>query len=400
MKKYERIISIIKKESPLLKMIEYGMKPEEIKEAVIESLEPYFDNKDVLEQLAIEALIPESINLLKLQKDKWFFGKFENCLATYRLAKNKDPQSCFKSCALWQPQIFQSLSEYWSILNLEVDKSNLEIEEFLHECLRNIGDIIEGLIKPYLKILLHQIMIASGIKTVLGDIDSLTIGTIVSKLIQKSEYGDLFMPPPWNIKLNHWRNIAYHHSAKIENSEIIVWYGTAPNTKEVQLSKRELLQVVQTAFNVYMTIRLAHTLFFVDNLREINRYSPTVEVRDEAEFTCFATGLASQGFEIVEFKKNDDEAKLVVKDVSNLNPDQRRLHASQFLFPLWLFTKSKQVTVEYREKDNTPNLLISVNSTICEKIYNQEVEPLVLARMMKMIDLKTNKVIPTMKNNK
>ncbi len=85
-------------------------------------------------------------------------------------------------------------------------------------------------------------------------------------------------------------------------------------------------------------------------------------------------GLASQGFEVVEYKKSSDEAKLVVKDVSNLNPDKRRLHASQFLFPLWLLTRSKGVIIEYREKNNTPNLLLSINSTTCEKIYNGELE--------------------------
>ncbi len=73
---------------------------------------------------------------------------------------------------------------------------------------------------------------------------------------------------------------------------------------------------------------------------------------------------------------------------------------SKFLISLWLLTKSKQVTVEYREKDNTPNLLVSVNSTICKKIYNQELEPLALANMIKMVDLKTNKMVPTMGNNK
>lgn len=398
MKKYERIISSIKKESPFLKMIESGLKPEDIKEAVIESLEPYFENKDILEQFSIRCLVPESINILKLQKDSWVFGMFEKCLATYRSAKSKDSQNYFESCALWQPQILQSLSKYWSVLHLEVDKNNLEIEEFLHECLRNIGDIIEGLTKPYLKALLHQIWIANGIKAVFKDIDSLDLGIIVSELIKKSGYASFFKPPPWNITLNQWRNIAYHHTAKIENSEIICWYGKTPNIKEIRLSRTELLQVVHTVFNVYRAIKLAHTLFFIDNVKEINRLSPPVEVRDEAEFLNFATGLASQGFEIVEYKKNVDEAKLVVKDASNLNPDQRRSHASQFLFPLWLLTKSKHVIIEYREKDNTPNLLVSVNSTICEKIYNQELEPLALANMMEMVNLKTNEVVPPLKN--
>jgi len=183
MKGYERIISAIKEGSPLLKMIELGVKPEEIKEAVIESLEPYFDNKDILEQLAIKLLVPESISLLKIQKDKWLLEMFEKCFLTYRSAKTKDKKSCLKACALWQPYIAHSKSEYWSVLLLEVPKGDLGIDEFLHECLRNIGDIIEEVTKPYLKVLLHQVRIANGIKTALEDIDSLDLGAIVNELV-------------------------------------------------------------------------------------------------------------------------------------------------------------------------------------------------------------------------
>ena len=122
MRGYERIISAIREESPLFKMIQMGVKPKEIKEAVVESLEPYFDNRDILEQLAIKVLVPESINLLKIKKDKWLFEMFEKCLFTYRLAKTKDQQSCFRACALWQPYITRSISKYWSVLHLEVPK--------------------------------------------------------------------------------------------------------------------------------------------------------------------------------------------------------------------------------------------------------------------------------------
>jgi hypothetical protein len=397
--KYERIISAIKEESPLLRMIQLGLKPEEIKEAIIESLESYFDNKDILEQFAIEALIPESINLLKLKNDKWFFGMFEKCISTYRLAKSKDPQNCFESCALWQPYIFHSISKYWSVLHLEVDKTVLEIEEFLHDCLRNIGEIIEAFIKPYLKVLLHQIKIVNGTKNVIEDIDSLELGIIVDELIQKSKYADLFIPPPWNIKLNQWRNIAYHHTAKIENDEIICWYGKAPNIKKIRLSRNELLQVVHTVFNIYKTIRLAYMFFFIDNVKEINKFSISIEARDEATFVNFAAGLASQGFEIVEYKKKPDESKIVVKDASNLDPNKRRIHASQFLFPLWLLTRSKRVIVEYREKDNTPNLLVSANSATCEKIYTGELESSTLAKTMDVTDLKAKKIIPSAKKD-
>lgn len=82
-----------------------------------------------------------------------------------------------------------------------------------------------------------------------------------------------------------------------------------------------------------------------------------------------------------------------------MDPDKRRFHASQFLFPLWLITRSKKVIVEYWEKDDTPNLLVSIDSTICEKIYNGELEPLTLAKIMEIVDLKSKKIIPPMEND-
>ena len=381
-------------------MIELGFHPNEIKEAIIESLSPYFENKDVLEKLAIDILVPESINILRLQRNKGFFIFFEKCLSAYRLAKLKDSKSCFESCAIWKSQIIQSLSEFWSVLCLEVDKNTLEIEEFVHECFRNIGDFTEGLIKPYLKVLLHQIKIGDGIKTSVENINSLDLGQIVNKLIQNG-YTDLLMPAPWNIRLNQWRNIAYHHSAKIVDNKIVCWYGIPPNIKTVQLFRNELLQIVDTISNILKPLKLAYTLFFIDHAQEIEKFliSDETEIREESEFICFASGLASQGFEIVEYKKSSEEAKLTVKDLSDMNPNERKIHASQFLFPLWDMTRSKRMVVEYREKDNTPNLLASADSTICEKIYNGELELSALAKTFEWVDLKKKKIVPPALDN-
>lgn len=400
MKKYERILSVIK-ESPLLKMIQAGQKPEEIKEAVIDSLRPYFENKDILEQLAIDALVPESINLLQIQKDEWCFRMFENCINTFRSAKSKDTQGCFESLANWQPQIDQSLSTFWSVLHLEVDKNILEIEEFLSECLSNIGDIIEGLTKPYLKVIFHQIKISNAIKISIEDIDSLDLGNIINELIIESDYPELFIPPPWGVKLSQWRNIAYHHTAKIENNKIICWYGKKSKKRVVELSRDALLKMVHTIYQIYKIIRLAHTLFFVDNLKEISKFSTPIVERSEAKFLSFVTAIASQGFEVVEYKDTNDETKIILKDVSDLDPKQRRIHASQFLFALWLINQSTQrVAIEYRENNNTPNFLVSVNSNICKKIYNGELDPVDIVKIMDMVDLKTKKVIPPIENDK
>ncbi len=390
MKRYERIISTIKEETGLLKMIQSGLKPEEIKQAVIESLEPYFVNKDVLAELATEALVGDSINLIRLQKSPWFFRRFEKCLSTYRNAKSRDARSSFECCAAWRSGINESISKFWSVLHLEVDKNTLEIEEFLQECLSNIGDIIEGITKPYLKALLHQMRIAEGVKTAFGHIDSLDLGTTVNELIQESGYPELFMPPPWKIRLNQWRNIAYHSTAGVEDNLIICWYGKSPNIRTVRFPRNELLEAVHTIFHIFKTLKLADSIFFMDNVKEIRKLLPHGDIRPEAEFLNFAAGLASQGFEIVEYVKAPNEARLIVKDISSLNPNERRSHASQFLFPLWLVTGSREVIVEYRERDNTPNVRVSTDSATCQKIYDGELDPLTLAKTMKIVKLKRN----------
>lgn len=389
MKKYDKILTDAQK-NPLLQMIEMGRTPDEIKEAVIDSLSPYFENKDILEKNAINLLVTESINLLKLKRNSWYFDYFEKCLLTFRSAKIKDSHACFESCAYWQNEIKQSVSEHWSLYYLEIQKNTLENEEYVFECLRNMGAIIEGLIKPYSKVFIHNVRIANGVKTTSYNINSLSFGKIVNELIKKSDCSDLFVLTSKKIKLNQWRNIAYHHSARIENNEVICWYGKSSNLQYIRFTKEDLLQIVHDIYKIYAVLTLAHTLFFVDNINEILKFSPPDEVRDEADFLNFIVGLNSQGFEIVKFDKNNNEAILVIRDVSKMPPLERLSHVSQFIFQLWIITHSNQLIIEYYDNKNTPCFRLSSNSEMCEKVYNGDLDELVLPKTMEIIDLKSN----------
>jgi hypothetical protein len=398
MEKYKKILSATKERNPFLRAIQLGYSPDEVKETIVGLFDPYFDNKDILKKLAIPLLVPDSVQLLHLKKrSKLFFKMFEKCIFMYHLAKNKNPQASFKVCAFWQPEINQSLSNYWSIWYLERDKASLEIDEFLHESLRNIGEIIESLIKPFLKVLLCQAMIIEGSVYTLVEINSLDLGKIIEKLIKKTKLTRLFEPPPQNIKLNQWRNIAYHHQAKIENNKIILWYGKASKKKFFKLSKIKLLKVVHTISIIFSAIKLAHAIYVVDNSEEISKYSSPAKIREEALFLDFISALSSQGFEVIHYSRNPKKAKIIVKDVTNLNPNERRIHSSQFLFPLWKITRSKKVIVEYREKNGKINFMSSTNSIDCQKIYNGKLNPLALAEICELIDLKENIIIPKRK---
>ncbi|MBN2380484.1 hypothetical protein JXM67_11855 [candidate division WOR-3 bacterium] len=176
MSKYEGILSAVKQGIPFFQMISSGIKPDEIKTAIIELLDKYFENKEILKKYAVEKLVPESINLMRLQENEHTLYLFEKCLASYRLAKQKNHKACFESFALWNPQILQSVSTFWSILHLEVDKNLLELEEFVQECFRNIGGAIEGVMKPRIKLHLHQVRIADGEEPIFEEINLLDLG--------------------------------------------------------------------------------------------------------------------------------------------------------------------------------------------------------------------------------
>jgi hypothetical protein len=391
MEKIQKVLSKINQENFLTKAIELGINPQEIKDAVIETLGPYFEDKELLIKYSINLLVPQFINLMKIQQDDWSFEIFENCYHTYRMAKNQDRSKCFESMAFWHSDILECISKFWTIFNLEQDKDMLENDEMVFECFRNIGDIIEGLSKPFLKNLLSQINIIDGSLFEFSDINYLDLGGIVNELIQRCNYQQLFMPPPWDIKLNHWRNIAYHHNYKIRDDEITCWYGKGRKKIKIIIPKKEMMIIVKKIFNCFMVQRLAYDLFFIDNIASIEKYLSNQQpnIRFEALFLNVAAAISSQGFEIVDFMKSPDKSKLTVKDRTNLDPLERSAHASQFLYSLWFITKSRKMIVEYWEKDGTPKYLFELDSDICEMIRKGDKKFCDIANEMAFVNLKS-----------
>ena len=207
------------------------------------------------------------------------------------------------------------------------------------------------------------------------DIDKLNFGAIIDELMTTTNCPEFFCPPPWNIRLNQWRNIAYHHNVKVENSNIICWYGKEPNIKEISLTREDLFSVVKSIVNTYNTVKNVEVVFVFDNLPEYQeeckkRNLNNVTIRKEVELMKLFSGINSQGFEIIAFSEKNDEAYITIKDLTDGEAQRRAIHSSQFLYMVWLFTKSHKVTIEYKLKDGTTYLVSSTTENICEKIAN------------------------------
>ena len=80
--------------SPFEVFYENGMSPDDIKQGIIESLTPYFQDHDRLVDYSIKWLITGWVNFLKLQHSKWHFDNFEKVLKLFNDAKSLDKHRC------------------------------------------------------------------------------------------------------------------------------------------------------------------------------------------------------------------------------------------------------------------------------------------------------------------
>jgi hypothetical protein len=315
------------------------------------------------------------------RRDRWFLDQFEKCLQLFNEAKSTDKDSVFRVIVDWLPELNDSLTKFWSFKNLEREHDELESDEFLEDSLSLIGQVLEGVIKTYLKLLLNINRIRTSSSFSFHDINKLDLGSIVDELIKKTKFPELFCLPPWDIRLNQWRNIAYHHNARVKEGSFICWYGKEPNLKTITLNRAELTDVTSSIMKVFNTFRNVETVFLFDNLMDFQnecekRKVSEFLIREEVRLVELFTGINSQGFKILDFQKNDESAFMVLEDMTEGDSKRRAAHSSMFLYHLWLHTGKRYLSIDYRDKNGMLILKSKVNDFVCKEIAkrNQGIE--------------------------
>jgi ribosomal protein L25 (general stress protein Ctc) len=365
---YKKVLDGVRQFSPLLSFAEQGMSPAEIKQSIIDLLSPYFTNQSVLNDLAIEVLVPEAVNVSKIENDAWAKVMFTNVLSEYRQAMSSDKNACFEGSAKWESKIQHGVSEYWSGFHLEIDKSELPLEEFKYEAFRNIGMVIEASLQPLLKELLLQVRIRRGKANPETGLDTLDLGVAVGELFDTSGYPELFAPPPWGIRLNQWRNMAQHHKSRVENDMIIGIYGKGSNEREVRFKRDELFDALKRIYMIFTVIKTARSIFLVDNIGEYKLKLKDVELRADAKILHLASSVATQGFELIDISIEEKSVTAVVKDVTDSTVKERMLHASQFVYPVWRHFPADEIIVQYLDAQGDLILTTIGKGSDCDEV--------------------------------
>jgi hypothetical protein len=370
-KKFQKILEGLKDKSPLPLLFENGYTPVTIKAEIVETFKPYFQNSSNLEKYAIDYLESDWINFLKISiNHPGIENDIKLVLNSYEQAKNLSYENTIDVLSKLIPLHLESGNKYWSFLNLEVDKKDLEIYEFCQTSMKDISDIIEGLTKSlYIEnVLINKIKRGKPIdisKTI-----TTKLGNLIQDLIDNSNYSSLFIVPIENLKISDWRNIAAHHTYSIADNTIKCESGEGANKTSFDLTRAELFERVNYCMRTNQVLNMAHKIFGFDNLPEISKRLEKDRVNDRPEigFLMFSSALMSQGFEIKNINYDSEKAILELTDLTTENPRDRGIHSSQLLNQLWVVTNSRYLEIRYFKNDGLLFLTSSIRSEIFEQM--------------------------------
>lgn len=345
------------------------MSSAQFKEVIITLFSPFFLNKAVLDELAVPALVPDAVTLSLLSIDPWSYSMISRVLAEHRGAAASNESACFDGYGTWEPHVLHGLSHYWSAFHLEVDrKDDLPLEEFAQEVAKNMAVVIEASLKPLLKELLLMVRIRLAKPDPSGGLLSADLGLVVGELMENCSYPELFAPPPWRLRLNHWRNICQHFNLEVRGSNIVGRYGKPPGKRTVTLSRSEFLEAAIKCLRVFELIKLARTIAIFDNLEKTRPYLPQTVLRPEHEILALALALATESFEVKDVLLGARSAYIVVQDLTDHSPEKRMLHSAQFVYPVWTHFPRDSISVEFRDRKGTPRLTTEAQGADCKAV--------------------------------
>lgn len=382
MNKSKNILRGVRAFSPLLQAYENGYAADDIKASVMETLIEEFQNTEMLERYGIDLLAVEAVNITKIRSIDWASELYDRCIGIRQDYLVMNSGECAETCAYWEEHIGKALSLYWNAVRFEQEKSNLPLDEFAYELFRNIGALIEGTLQVYLKELLHLAQRLRGEPTSFSDIQSLDLGAAVRLVGEKANISTFLTLSPWNVPLNQWRNIAQHYSMDSSGSTIVCQYGSRLQ-HSISLQRSELLDIARDLVQLFATVRTAQTIFTLDHADILISHCKGFERREKDLLFQFAVGAASQGFEVIDLEVSEEKARALMIDVTEQDQTVRSIHASQFVYNLWVATKSSQLIIEYRTKSGDYSLKTTAEALDCEKVFNGTEEISYLARIVR-----------------
>lgn len=366
----EKFISKKNERGIILELYENGLKQNEIEQFILDKFKPYLKSKSVL-RVQMLVYLPQYIDsLLYISSDNVNKNLFESCLEIFWKAKLEDSVNCYNSFQYWQDDALAATSKVVSLITLDQDRSKMKLHEFAEDVFTKIGKIIEACIQPYLRILLFLEEIINKRNPSKLDINKLDLGVVVNKLLKYKLINKLLIPPPWNLKLNDWRNIPKHDKYSVKDNKIVCRFKKPPKEKYITLFQPELWKLFLIINDIFSILRLAHSLFFFDNIEEIQPYWDKKQLRKESALLDQISVYGMFGFSVKNYSVGDDTVEFQLKDETLREPNKRLNELIFLIRPTWYKTRKRFIILEYIDSLNNPIFTIKADTSKREDIFS------------------------------
>lgn len=329
--------------------------PQRIDEAN-QDLAHFFENKKTLAQaLNIGALTFEHAFLCAKADNPWFAKLVLEILSELRKARDKAKSDFFAFWADRMISIAQSIDNTASAAVLQGSKSELEPSALVKSYFRDIGDLLEGSLQPLIRLRLEILGILGKRKENAPTIERITFGAATDELINICTPRDTYKPPPQEISISQWRNIANHNSYKIDRDKIICRYGPTEKTREFSITFDELATQANHINDLCYAHKIAFEIFSIDNIEKLKTQTLKVSPSDFSINTALAYGLVSSGFSVVQSKQASDCWHFIIIDKYSRRKMDAKLALQAAVYAYLLFVNPMEFKFKVISKKTTHN---------------------------------------------
>lgn len=352
-----------------------GYSPDELKEAVISALFPFFDNTEVLNVHAMSSDFLTIFSFIILYHSEIFSKQLLELLKCYRKAYLKNPNKV-KSVILSTANLIGQKENIMCTVKSNTPKNiSGDMYEITYSLMKHIGDVLEISAKHEITELYAILEISLDNDKDYEEIKKRKFGVIVQNILDKNYFEDILKNLPNNIKLSDWRNIAYHHEYKFSDDKIICYYGKKRNCFEITVDDLyKYTGAIMKSCNIIDIARKIFLLEHADFFSELNIDDMVMFERDVMKIGKLRTALLGQGFKLINEKINCEYEEIILEDLelgdltSDDTRNRRQIHCTQFLFNIWLEFPSKKICIIHTNNSGRKLYSYSIDGEICENI--------------------------------
>lgn len=355
-----------------------GYSPDDIREAVVKVLQPYFTHRDALNKYACDSQLLSTFEFfVRYYKESEFSQGIREVIDCYKKANINNNQESWNIILSTYAVMVEDENKMWSIRNSKLDLHEDDFYEKMVQIFQRIGNVLEVSVKHIAQELYALIYLQYKGCVDYEKIRKQDFGVIINNILDKGMLQSVLRIEPCGMKLSDWRNIAFHHTYTLDdNGNIDCTYGKG-NLNNIKMSMQELERYLHKIIRASNILNIARCIFIFDFFDDIPKDQPLEEasLRQAIKKEQFRISLLSQEFQLGNIVLNENSVEIDMHDL-NLNEDQkgRIVHCSQLLLNAWNIWKSKLICINYFANNGRKICCVYVDGEICEAIYEGKEE--------------------------